>query len=144
MLQNYETFSTQISTSEAFELVKEGTMNREWTSHMRSKWQDKVKALNPDWTRHMLLECRNVIKVLITDWICPHCGFLSFGYTEIQQLDKGVQAGHQCCSIVLEAVHAWHQSEAKSFDGLYVYAWVMGHFGTGDDYEVVGSSVILC
>jgi hypothetical protein len=50
------------------------------------------------------LKWRHVKALLDPAWRCPYCGFLSFGYTDIEQLQAGECAGRNCCNIVLEAM----------------------------------------
>lgn len=119
---NYEAEVARVSASQAYEMNLNGTMSSVWTWGMNSKWKHVKAILNPNWR-------------------CPHCGFLSFGYTDIEQLGMGVAEGRQCCNIVLEAVRAWHQYQAKSLDGARIFAWELGYSDVPG--EMIGCSVVL-
>ncbi|KAH7389382.1 heterokaryon incompatibility protein-domain-containing protein [Phaeosphaeria sp. MPI-PUGE-AT-0046c] len=121
-LFNYEAELARVSAAQAYEMNLRGTMSSVWTWGMNLKWKNVRAILNPNWR-------------------CPHCGFLSFGYTEIEQLETGVKAGRECCSIVLEAVRSWHRNETKSVEGMHIFAWELGYSDV--PVEVVGCSVLL-
>jgi hypothetical protein len=124
MIPKYESFSTRINTLQACEMIKHGTMSPEWTWHSEWRWKHVTDKFTPDSK-------------------CAHCGFLTFGYTDIEQLEKGVEASQPCRSIVLDAVQAWHQSEVKSLDGVYVFAWTLGYIGIDVSEEKISGSVVL-
>jgi len=114
--------TSRISCAEAFEIISRGAISIFSAEHLRLKWRNVKAYSDPDQR-------------------CLYCGFLSLGYTDIEQLQLGVNAGRQCCSVVWEAVHAWNRHEAMSLDGVRIFAWVEGYDGKGE--ELVGCSVLL-
>ncbi|KAH4164750.1 hypothetical protein HBI24_171850 [Parastagonospora nodorum] len=111
-----------MSCVQAFETVSRGTYSGVYANILTSRWQRVKGYLEPD-NR------------------CLRCGFLNFGYTDVDQLQLGMTAGRPCCRIVWEAVRAWHQHETVSLDGMHVLPWVWGYAGTGE--ELVGCSILL-
>ncbi|KAH5186725.1 hypothetical protein HBI60_145670 [Parastagonospora nodorum] len=111
-----------MSCVQAFETVSRGTYDGFYAKRLKSRWKHVKGYLEPN-NR------------------CLHCGFLNFGYTDVDQLQLGMAAGRPCCRIVWEAVRAWHQHETVSLDGMHVLPWVWGYAGTGK--ELVGCSVLL-
>ncbi|KAH3910011.1 hypothetical protein HBI56_128680 [Parastagonospora nodorum] len=107
---------------QAFETVSRGTDDGFYAERLKSRWKHVKGYPEPD-NR------------------CLHCGFLNFGYTDVDQLQLGMTAGRPCCRIVWEAVRAWHQRETVSPDGMHVLPWVWGYAGRGE--ELVGCSVLL-
>ncbi|KAH3970441.1 hypothetical protein HBI18_113620 [Parastagonospora nodorum] len=111
-----------MSSVQAFETVSRGTHSGFHAKRLKSRWKHVKGYLEPDSG-------------------CLHCGFLNFGYTDVDQLQLGMTAGRPCCRIVWEAVRAWHQHETVSLDGIHVLPWVWGYAGTGK--ELVGCSILL-
>jgi hypothetical protein len=84
---------------------------------------------------------RHVKAILDPAWRCPYCGFLNFGCTDIERLQAGVCVGWSRCNIVLEAVRAWHQHDARSLDGMHIFSWELGYNSANE--ESIGCSVLL-
>lgn len=63
------------------------------------------------------------------DWKCPYCGFLSDGFTGVEQLQVGINAGRNCCRHILDAVNAWCQHDGRSTNDLRIHAWHPGFSG---------------
>ncbi|KAF2621208.1 HET-domain-containing protein [Macroventuria anomochaeta] len=122
MIFDYEAEMNRVSSVQAFEMKARGGTSGPYVWGMNAKWKHVRTVLDPTWR-------------------CPYCGFLSFGYSDIEQLQKGVRAGRHCCNIVLEAVRAWHRHGTGSLDGVHIFAWELGYADTSE--ESVGCSILL-